>query len=191
MPRREDRIDWLSDFIQSDISKLGECEFFLISEMKCQLIVHHPYRNLLELQTRLNLTPDEVSLSWSIINDHYLTDVPFLFPPHIVALTAIFLCLVLKPTHVGSQTAATATTALSSMMQNVDVLNAEAITPTSTALAKVQYLVKWLAEGKIDIKAMIDCTQEILSLYEVWEQYNEKVCKEQIFRFVMSRGLDK
>ena len=56
---------------------------------------------------------------------------------------------------------------------------------------KVQGLVTWLAEGEVDIGAMIECSQEMISLYEVLDQYNEKPCKEQISRFVKARGLDK
>jgi cyclin C len=80
-----------------DTSKLGECEFFLISEMNSQLIVHQPYRTLTNMEEDFNLCSDEVSLAWSIINDHYMTDLPLLYPPHIIALTAILLALVLSP----------------------------------------------------------------------------------------------
>ncbi|MCJ1369027.1 RNA polymerase II holoenzyme cyclin-like subunit [Loxospora ochrophaea] len=179
------------DFIVLDISKLGECEFCLISEMNCQLIVHHPYRTLQELQSTLDIAPDEASLAWSIINDHYLTDLPLLYPPHVIAVTAIFLALVLKPTQVGLQAAANTATALANAAQAVK----DASTGTNPALdtqqGKVQNLVKWLAEGEVDIKALIDCTQEIISLYEVWEHFSDKTCKEQIARYVKARGLDK
>jgi cyclin C len=178
------------DFIVLDISKVGECEFFLISEMNCQLIVHHPYRTLLELQNTLNLAQDEVALSWSIINDHYLTDIPLLVPPHVMAVTAIFLALVLKPTG-GPQAVANPASALASAVQTIkDSATAESAHNSSGQL-KVMSLVNWLAEGEVDIKAMIDCTQEMISLYEVWEGYSEKTCKEQIARFVKARGLDK
>ena len=48
----------------------------------------------------------------------------------------------------------------------------------------------WLAESEVDMNSVVDCTQEMISLYEVWEQYHERVCKEQIARFVKARGLD-
>ncbi|TPX07796.1 uncharacterized protein E0L32_010483 [Thyridium curvatum] len=80
-----------------DTSKLGECEFFLISEMSSHLIIHSPYRTLGALQGDLSLSQDEISLAWSVINDHYMTDLPLLYPPHTVALTAILLALVLRP----------------------------------------------------------------------------------------------
>ncbi|KAJ5246388.1 RNA polymerase II holoenzyme cyclin-like subunit [Penicillium chermesinum] len=133
-----------TEFITPDVAKLGECEFALISEMSSQLIVHHPYRTLSELQSEIPLSSDEVALAWSVINDHYLTDLPLLHPP-------------------------------SSWLR----------------APRMQNLVQWLAESEVDIKAVIECTQELLSLYEVWEQYNEKQCKELIGRMVKSKNLDK
>lgn len=170
---------------------MGECEFFLISEMDSQLIIHHPYRTLHELQGTLSMAQDDVSLAWSIINDHYLTDLPLLFPPHVVAVTAIFLAMTLKPTQAGLQAAASTASALSGASSMTKEQQGTTPGPPSTQQKKVQNLVSWLAQGEIDIKAVVECSQEIISLYDIWEQYSEKACKEQIARFVKARGLDK
>ena len=66
------------------------------------MIVHQPYRTLTTLQAELALSQDEVANAWSVVNDHYMTDLPLLYPPHIVALTAILLSLVLRPTGAGA-----------------------------------------------------------------------------------------
>jgi len=167
--------------ILSDTSKIGECEFALISELNSQLIVHHPYRSLAELHATFPLSSEENALAWSIINDHYLTDLPLLHPPHIIAITAVFLSVVLKPTQGTQQPSA------QQLAGALNSFKAEA----QMAQSRTAKLVNWLAESSVDIAALVDCTQELISLYEVWEQYNEKVCKEQISRFVKSRGLDK
>ena len=159
--------------------------------MNSQLIIHHPYRTLTELQSTLGMGQDDVSLAWCTINDHYLTDLPLLFPPHIVAVTAIFLAMTLKPTQAGLQAAASTATALSSATSFPKEAPSAGPGPSSTQQTKVRSLVKWLAEGEIDITAVVECSQELISLYDVWEQYNEKICKEQISRFVKARGLDK
>ena len=165
----------------------------MISEMNSQLIIHHPYRSLVELQNTMNMAQEEISLAWSIINDHYLTDLPLLYPPHIVAVTAIFLAMVLKPTQAGLQAATTAAATLANVAQAAKggELSQMSDVGVTTPQGKVQSLVKWLAESEIDIKAVVDCAQEIISLYDVWEQYSEKICKEQIARYVKARGLDK
>ena len=167
----------------NDISKIGECEFTLISEMNSQLIIHHPYRSLAELQTQFQLTQEENALAWSIINDHYLTDLPLLHAPHVIAITAMFLAVVLKPTQGGLQVNAAG---MANALQTLG--NARNAGGTQN---RVQKLVDWLAESNVDIEAVVECTQELISLYEVWESYTDKTCKDQIAKFVNARGLDK
>jgi cyclin-C len=191
----------------SDIPRLGETEFSLISELSSQLIVHHPYRTLSDLAPRFNLTQDENNLAWSVINDHYLTDLPLLYPPHVIAVTAIFLALVLRPTqgnlsaHASNQNISVGSAinpaAIQGALQGLGASsrNPGAVTTQQGAnkdpATKVARLLQWLAESEIDIAAMVDCVQEIVSLYEKWEQYQDKSCKEQISRYVKARELDK
>ncbi|KXG47795.1 Cyclin C/H [Penicillium griseofulvum] len=181
------------EFITPDVAKLGECEFALISELSSQLIVHHPYRTLSELQTELSLTSDEVALAWSVINDHYLTDLPLLHPPHVIAIMAIIVAVVFKPTH-SSAYPGTGQSALAGSMRDgggMQMLAALSDKTGSGPPPKIQKLVGWLAESEVDIKAVIECTQELVSLYEVWEQYSEKNCKDLLGRMVKSKNLDK
>lgn len=196
-----------ADFLTLDISRLGECEFFLISEMSSQLIIHQPYRTLSSLQGDFFLSPDETSLSWSIINDHYMTDLPLLYPPHIIALTAILLALVLRPNSVpGGQAAgmAAAQAALAQAQgaralgsgpgsgQNTPGAPAEKDNRSNEArVGKLQRFAAFLSESNVDIEGMVDCTQELISFYEVHEQYNDKSTRDQIYRYVKARGLDK
>lgn len=169
----------------NDISKIGECEFTLISEMNSQLIIHHPYRSLAELQSHFQLTQEESLLAWSIINDHYLTDLPLLHAPHVIAITAMFLAVVLKPTQSGLHIHAAG---VASALQALGNARGGAAQGTQN---RVQKLVDWLAESTVDIEAIVECTQELISLYEVWDSYAEKACKDQIAKFVKARGLDK
>ncbi|AEO71303.1 uncharacterized protein THITE_2123506 [Thermothielavioides terrestris NRRL 8126] len=254
---QEARSLWPSDMHGHDASRVGECEFSLISEMNSQLIVHQPYRTLLALQDTFALTHDETSLAWMIINDHYMTDLPLLHPPHVVALTAVLLALVLRPSSNpsgaggagaggGAATAAAAAgatgaaggvamaaTALAQAQAQAQARAAAATSAggsgaatqpgfssqgsqqaqtagfsqggsqgdgqqaaepkkaTDPRLAKVQRFAAWLADSSIDIEAMVDCTQELISFYECHEQYNDKHTREQISRFIKARGLDK
>lgn len=209
-----------------DPSKIGECEFWLISEMSSHLIIHQPYRTLTSLQSQLNLSSDEVALAWSIINDHFMTDLPLLYPPHIIALTAILLAIVFRPSHGngGGQGASAQGSGSASLGQpNVNVVTAaltqlqrQPPTPGGGSMpgqqagghqgagadgasnatkierfSKVQRFGFWLAESSIDIEAMVDCTQELISFYDCQEQYNDKLTREQIVRFIKARGLDK
>lgn len=159
--------------------------------MNSQLIVHHPYRDLTELQTTLGLSSEETSLAWSIVNDHYYTDLPLLYPPHVIAVTAAFLAVVLKPGSGGQLQASNVAAA----MQRAFSLNAQTSDASSAINSgqsiRIQKIMSWLAESTISIEAVVDCTQELISLYEVWESFNDRPCKEAVVRFVKARGLDK
>lgn len=157
------------------------------------MIVHHPYRTLSELQSELSLTSEEVALSWSVINDHYLTDLPLLHPPHVIAIMAIIVAVVFKPSHPTNYSGSTQSALASAMRDGggMHMMAALSDKPGSGPPPKIQKLVGWLAESEVDIKAVIECTQELVSLYEVWEQYSEKTCKELIGRMVKSKNLDK
>jgi len=163
--------------------------------MSSQMIVHHPYRSLTALQTTFSLTQEESALAWSVINDHYMTDLPLLFAPHTIAIMAILLAIVLRPNATGIQSvggsAGNIASAANAALSSVGQTKAGNEKPGGAARTKVQKLANWLAESNIDIEAIVDCTQEIISFYEVQERYNEKLTREQINRFVKARGLDK
>lgn len=175
-----------------DASKIGECEFALISTLNSRLILHHPYRALADLQGTLGLTSEESGLAHSIINDSYNTDLALLYPPHVIAITAIFLAVVLRPAHPAglqahSSSAAPGmgTPAMSgNAAQNAMSQNALAGFGFRQSPQKMGKLVDWLAESKVDMNAIVDATQEMVSLYECWESYNERACKEAITRFI-------
>lgn len=183
--------DSLADFIAPDVSKLGECEFALISEMNSQLIVHHPYRTLTEIQRELSLTSDEVALAWSVINDHYLTDLPLLYAPHVIAVMAIMVAVIFKPSQVNFHGSAAPSLAGAMKDGGANMLAALGDKNGTGPPPRIQKLIGWLAESEVDILAVIECTQELVSLYEIWEQYSEKNCKELLGRMVKGKGLDK
>ena len=55
---------------------------------------------------------------------------------------------------------------------------------------KIQNIINFLVESNIDLVQMINATQEIVSLYETWEQYNEKVVKDSITRCIRNQHLE-
>ncbi|KAJ9604276.1 RNA polymerase II holoenzyme cyclin-like subunit [Cladophialophora chaetospira] len=246
----EARQSW-PEFVPGDVSRLGEMEFCLISEMRSQLIVWHPYRSLIGLKENqdLKLTNDELSLAWSIINDSYMTDLPLTCPPHIIAIIAMFLAVVFLPTaksagtlrplshdtlanpdsghfsslgaggrqtlsgsfnhvlgnlQISNQMAAQsnasvngkATTGPHGQTQNqTDALLQQPLDKEKAMVLikeneKMGNTIKFLVESGVDIKQMIEGTQEMISLYDVWEQYNEKSIKDVVSRCLKTRALD-
>ncbi|KAG5928477.1 RNA polymerase II holoenzyme cyclin-like subunit [Claviceps sorghi] len=207
----EARTLW-QEYIGLDTSKIGECEFYMISEMSSQLIVHQPYRTLTSLRAELSLLDEEVQLARSVINDSFNSDLPLICAPHIIALVAILLAVVLRPnpstagqTTSGAAAAAglaAAQAALSQAQGRNGGHGGGTLEPASSAsdakekqqesrIARVQQFAAWLAESSVDIAAMVDATQEMISLYDFYEQYNEKLTRGQIDRFVKARGLER
>jgi cyclin C len=251
----EARQSW-PEFVPGDVSRLGEMEFCLISDMRSQLIVWHPYRSLIALKENqdLKLSNDELGLAWSIINDSFMTDLPLTCPPHLTAVIAMFLAVVFLPTAKATgtlrplphDTLANPDSAPFSSLggrQNMSVpfnnvlgnlqlsggqqqqqgssqnnnnnnpTNGKApVRPSQSsqelssggttqsdkekAIAaikeseKMQNLIKFLVESGVDIQRVIEGTQEMISLYDAWEQYNEKAVKDVVARCLKSRGLD-
>ena len=138
------------------------------------------------------MTSEESALAQSIINDSYNTDLALLYPPHVIAIAAIFLAVVLRPAHpAGLQVHSSS--AAPNMGQPAVSGSAAQNAMSQSALAgfgfrqspqKMSKLVDWLAESKVDVDAVVDATQEMVSLYECWESYNERACKEAITRIV-------
>ena len=232
------------DFVPGDVSRLGEMEFCLISEMRSQLIVWHPYRTLIELKENqdLKLNSDEVGLAWCIINDSYMTDLPLTCSPHLIAVIAVFLAIVLYPnTKVNGNRQLSSDMHLSmepntfpsmggrpgmagvlgSAMQGLPMNQASSLSSTTNGYSvgtprtattdrttpalpekansaaafqnseRFQNTVKFLIESEIDLKQMIEGTQEIVSLYEVHEQYHEGTkIKEAVARCLRANGLN-
>ncbi|PNS18908.1 RNA polymerase II holoenzyme cyclin-like subunit [Sphaceloma murrayae] len=167
----------------SDSSKIGECEFHLISTLSSRLIIHHPYRTITDLAPDLNMTAEESGLAANIVNDHYNTDLPLLYPPHVVAVTAIFLAIVLRPPQSGLHAHSAAATTAGQVQQAVQQ-GMGAMAGGKNHHAKIMKMTDWLAESQVDIEAVIHSTQELISLYELWETYSERPTKEAISRFL-------
>ncbi|KAM5488572.1 RNA polymerase II holoenzyme cyclin-like subunit [Microsporum canis] len=156
----------------------------MASELNSQLIIHHPYRTLSDFSSTLTntsstglvLSSDEIALAWSVVNDSYLTDLPLLQPPHVIAVMAVFVAVVFKPGTAGSSTSAGMAAGIREGMGDG---------------GRVQKVVEWLAGSEVSIEAVVDCTQEMVALYEVWEGYGEKGLREAIGRYVRGRFLDK
>jgi cyclin C len=190
-------------------SKIGECEFALISTLSSRLIVHHPYRSLNDLAPLFGLSQDEQSFAHTIINDSYNTDLTLLYPPHIIAITAMFLALVVRPpgppSGLQNYASSSSSTQASSPLPSPGGMNPPSVGSPFPAMSaasaqnalgsgmsgfkaagpKLGKMVDWLSESNVDMRAIVDATQELVSLYEVWEQYNERACREAVTKFMV------
>lgn len=153
-----------TEHISSDTTKLAECEFYVIEEMSAYMIIHHPYRTLQHVADLIGLAQSDLVVAWTIINDTYASDLPLLYPPHIIALAAIYMAY-FTPSQLRPMSK-----------------------PTSTA--SHTKLVEWYAQSAVDMDAIAEVTQEIISLYQVWKDYKAKDCKLWLDKVIFGRGLE-
>lgn len=73
-----------------------ECEFYLLENLDCCLIVYQPYRPLLQLVQDIGQEDQLLTLSWRIVNDSLRTDVCLLYPPYQVNNKYIKWCVILS-----------------------------------------------------------------------------------------------
>lgn len=185
---------WSEHFGPRDTSRLGECEFFLISEMNSQMIIHQPYRSLNVLAAEFALAPEETQQAWTIINDHYMTDLPLLYAPHIIALIAIMLVLAPALTTAAQRNGQGQQNTVQTTLQRVAqerMAAAKDQRSLPNVQTKLQRFTSWLSSSTVDIEAMIDAAQEMISFYEVLADYPEKSVESQIHRFIKGRNLYK
>ncbi|ODQ67289.1 cyclin-like protein [Nadsonia fulvescens var. elongata DSM 6958] len=159
------------DYITHDPTKVAECEFYLIEELETYLIVHHPYRSLLQIIKNLEspvlgefvvvLLPEEIQIAWSIINDSYITDLHLLFSPHVIAISCLYITVILK-----------------SYLIRVHQ-------PPDSIKTVIQNFIKFIGESNFSLECIIECVQEMLSLYSSWETYEESVCKSAIEQILL------
>jgi cyclin-C len=133
--------------------------------MSAYMIIHHPYRTLEHVADLIGLGHQDLVVAWTIINDTYASDLPLLYPPHIIALSAIYMAF-FTPSQVRTHTKPT----------------------SNSSHAK---LVEWYAQSAIDMDAIAEVTQEIICLYQVWKDYKAKDCKQWLDKLMFeSRSLE-
>ena len=74
-----------------------ECEFYLLENMDCCLVVFQPYRPLVQYTQDLGQGLEEaiLPLAWRIVNDSMRTDVCLLYPPFLIALACLHMASVI------------------------------------------------------------------------------------------------
>ncbi|KIJ13959.1 hypothetical protein PAXINDRAFT_176881 [Paxillus involutus ATCC 200175] len=190
----------------SDNSKLAEMEFYLVADLECDLTIFHPYRTLMALckkesssdlmaeagevgvgiddgprywgtgEGQLELPDEALQLAWSIINDTYRSDLCLLYPPHLLAITALYLTLVLHgPTRDLIQQKSLP--ALSGDIQSNSPRRSSRQASTSSLGSKKtsQDYIGFFAGLNVSMPLIATIAQEMIALYSMWERYKEDI----------------
>lgn len=116
-----------------------------------------------------------------IINDTYRSDLCLLYPPHLVAIAAIYLTLVLHvPTRAAIQSqreastiAGTPTPSRTARRRSSRQLSNASAPPASSPKKANQDIVGFFAELNVSMPLIATIAQEIISLYALWDRYKE------------------
>ncbi|KAF8128235.1 cyclin-like protein [Boletus edulis] len=143
---------------------------------------------------RLELSDDALQIAWyghlipffffrcgqyskttfrSIINDTYRSDLCLLYPPHLLAITALYLTLVLHaPTRdlvLQKSSSNTSNDAHANPLRR----SSRQASNASMESKKPQDIVGFFAGLNVSMSLVATIAQEIISLYSAWERYRE------------------
>ncbi|KAH8106330.1 cyclin-like protein [Cristinia sonorae] len=134
---------------------------------------------------KLELQETALQMAWFIINDTYRSDLCLLYPPHLIAVAAIYLTVVLHPgtrNTVITQTPSTngpssqtSQTPSSSSSQNppAPTRRSSRSTPSTYKKPHSQDVIGFLAGLNVNMSVIATIAQEIISLYALWGRYKE------------------
>ncbi|KAK7459632.1 RNA polymerase II holoenzyme cyclin-like subunit [Stygiomarasmius scandens] len=144
---------------------------------------------------RLELSENAVQTAWFIINDTYRSNLCLLYPPHLIAIAAIYLTLILNPSaqdsiahllpSAGAEASSSAAdTPSSSQFQpqsgstprRSSRQSSQTQTPTHTQdlSSEKQDPISFLANLNVSLSLISTISQEIISLYSLWDRYHEE-----------------
>lgn len=208
------------EYIPQDVSKLAEFEFYLIEEMDMYLVLHHPYRSLLQVRDFLrenlpefgfSLSNVELQHSWSLINDSYITDLHLVFPPHIIAMAAIYITIVLEKrlnairaqgslsldvgnniVLGGKQDSMHIDDLISLTGSNINGDIACGLQPEGSQrldedTLKIEKFMHFFNYSHVNLDEVVEAMQEMIGLYFAWNNYNEGLVRKALQFMLLSR----
>jgi cyclin C len=99
-----------------------------------------------------------------LLNDTYRTDVHLLYPPHIIALAALYIGFTLS-----SMTPTTRSRSHSS--QQTHPLSAAEINAALNVPEPPKAPAEFMASFQVNLPVLLACVQEIIVLYPIWEKF--------------------
>ncbi|GBE79033.1 cyclin-like protein [Sparassis latifolia] len=131
---------------------------------------------------RLELQEGALQMAWFIINDTYRSDLCLLYPPHLIAITAIYLSLVLHSStrttiqlqvQSHTQPAQFSHSASQPLLSTSSVPRRSARSTSSSHKKQPQDIVGFMAGLHVSMPLIATIAQEMVSLYTLWDRYKE------------------
>ncbi|KAF9040700.1 cyclin-like protein [Panaeolus papilionaceus] len=134
---------------------------------------------------QLELAPAAFQTAWSIINDTYRSPLCIFYPPHLIAIAAIYLTFILhppiKPDSTGTTSEQESLFSESSSEQPRQPRRSSRqahSTGSQSAMSaqqakKPQDPIAFFADLNVSLPLIATISQEIISLYTLWDNYKE------------------
>ncbi|SCW01947.1 LAFE_0E10770g1_1 [Lachancea fermentati] len=135
------------EFVPPDPTKVTEFEFYLIEELQSYLMVHHPYRSMEQIVTALRCEPYGLTLTTEDLQNSW----SLINDSYITDVHLIF------PPHVIAMACLFITVCLQGSQQ-----------PTNQ-----QTFNRFMAESHVDLAEVMETIQDLITLYDYWDKYNE------------------
>eukprot|EP00124_Ichthyophonus_hoferi_P000673 Ihof_evm2s27 gene=Ihof_evmTU2s27 len=125
-----------------DQSHIIEVEFYLLEELDCYTIVFNPYRDLIAYGQHGRFNKEAVTDAWYFLNDSYRTDLCIQYPPHLIALAALYM---------------------TTIIQDYD----KRLDNQRKAETKA-----WFADLNVDLQQILDICKSMFEMYRLWDEYS-------------------
>ncbi|KAI0751741.1 cyclin-like protein [Daedaleopsis nitida] len=137
---------------------------------------------------KLELQEGALQMAWFIINDTYRSELCLLYPPHLIAIAAIYLTLVF---HAPTRAAIQQQAASSSSAHPQSHSHSHSGSPTRRSSRSASYtqkkpqgqahaqpqppqdIVGFMAGLNVSVPLVATIAQEIVALYALWDRYSE------------------
>lgn len=77
--------------VELEMQDIAEFEFYLLEELSFLTVVFHPFMPLDKFSHEFQLDKPCLQAAWMVVNDTYKTDLLLNYPPHLIALAAIYI----------------------------------------------------------------------------------------------------
>ncbi|TFK35064.1 cyclin-like protein [Crucibulum laeve] len=137
-------------------------------------------------QGQLELTSAALQTAWFIINDTYRSELCLLYPPHLIAVAAIYLTFILHPpsrisspqssqsdTHSQSHSSVPVAGANTQPRRSSRNAHSESSSSKAVQPPKPQDPITFLSELNVSLPLVATISQEIISMYALWDRYRE------------------
>ncbi|CDO78274.1 hypothetical protein BN946_scf184588.g4, partial [Trametes cinnabarina] len=171
----------------SDNSKLAEMEFYLVDELDLLGRRHRggeaedSPRYWGTGEGKLELSEQAIQTAWFIINDTLRSELCLLYPPHLLAVAAIYLTLVFSTTtraqiqSASAHSSSSAAAAATAQHAHPDPSRRSSRSASSSSKKQPQPpdIIGWMAGLNVSMSLVATIAQEIISLYALWDRYSE------------------